>query len=292
LNWDESGEYVKNPTQFRGFFAGDGNRTYIPNQFFDDVIPREPLAVVKVVGSVIRFSIGFVNKWGLRRTYASLSYTHLQRYSKIRNRQNLGDAIRIALAANYVQAVDRGYFDPNGGVQSRTATYAVKWRTEATDAPVGMKNVPEARLSQHRFENRPGIGMKNAPADRFENRTGLQIKQTKKTLKQQMPVSFKEEGEAAGTVAVELLEGEGFDRLTAEKLAAKHDIDRIVRQIEWIDQRRVRRNRVGMLRLAIEQDWSKPMAEKLRRLNSEPPRAIPLAEERDKLADRFKVSSS
>ena len=62
LNWDESGEYVKDPAKFRGFFAGDGNRTYIPNQFFDHVVPTESLAVVKVVGAVIRFSIAFSNK--------------------------------------------------------------------------------------------------------------------------------------------------------------------------------------------------------------------------------------
>ena len=42
----------KDPTKFRGFFAGEGNRTYIPNQFFDVVIPNETLAVTKVVGSI------------------------------------------------------------------------------------------------------------------------------------------------------------------------------------------------------------------------------------------------
>jgi hypothetical protein len=77
LKWDERPEYVKDPRQFRGFFAGEGNRTYIPNQFFDVVVQREPLALVKVVGSVIRFSIGFQNKWGHRRQKVSLSYLRL-----------------------------------------------------------------------------------------------------------------------------------------------------------------------------------------------------------------------
>src|SRR5205085_9505720 len=62
LQWDEHGEYVKDTKHFRGFFAGEGNRTYIPNQFFDHLIPSESLAVVKVVGSIMRFSIGFQNK--------------------------------------------------------------------------------------------------------------------------------------------------------------------------------------------------------------------------------------
>ncbi len=74
LKWDERAEYSKDPDQFRGFFAGEGNRTYIPNQFFDEVVPNEPLAVLKVVGSIIRFSVGFQNKWGHRRRNVSLSY--------------------------------------------------------------------------------------------------------------------------------------------------------------------------------------------------------------------------
>jgi hypothetical protein len=293
LNWDESGEHIKDPARFRGFFAGDGNRTYIPNQFFDHLIPREPLAVVKVVGSVIRFSIGFVNKWGHRRTQVALSYTHIQRYSKIRNRQNLAAAMRAALAANYLQRVEEGYFDPNGGLRSRKATYAVKWRGEATDQPIGMKNVPAANASKNRSEIRTGIGMKNVPGDRFENSTGIEIKQINNTLKQQWAaVSFKEEREDAGTAAVGLLEGEGFDRLTALKIASKHGIERIVRQIEWIDQRRVRRNRVGMLRLAIEQDWSKPTVGKLGRPNSTSPQAAELSNARDRLTKHFNSFST
>jgi hypothetical protein len=47
LNWDEHSEYIKDPKEFKGFFAGEGNRTYIPNQFFDHVVIHEPLAVVE-----------------------------------------------------------------------------------------------------------------------------------------------------------------------------------------------------------------------------------------------------
>lgn len=64
LRWDARPGYVKDARQFRGFFAGEGNRTFIPNQFLDVLIPAGPVTVVKVVGSVIRFSIGFQNKWG------------------------------------------------------------------------------------------------------------------------------------------------------------------------------------------------------------------------------------
>ncbi len=127
LNWDERPGYVKDPRQFRGFFAGEGNRTYIPNQFFDIVIRKETLAVVKVVGSVIRFSIVFQNKWGHRLKKVALSYQHIQNYSRIANRNTLSAAIRHALESNYIRLVEPGQFDPNAGKTSKAAVYAIKW---------------------------------------------------------------------------------------------------------------------------------------------------------------------
>lgn len=53
LKWDEAPEYIKDSKAFRGFFAGEGHRTYIPNQFFDVVVPTRSLAVLKVVGSAL-----------------------------------------------------------------------------------------------------------------------------------------------------------------------------------------------------------------------------------------------
>jgi hypothetical protein len=269
LDWDERPEYIKDPKRFHGFFAGDGNRTYIPNQFFDHVVVREASAVVKVVGSVIRFSIGFVNKWGHRRLHVPLSYTDIQRYSKLRNRESLCEALHAALAANYLERVEAGYFDPKGGMQSRTAIYAVKWRSKATNDPIGMKNVPAKIQSENRFEIRTGIGMKNVPADRFEIRTSIQIKETNNNSKQQDAASFEKSADATIAAAVEALRAEGFDASTANRLAGKHPIERILRQLDWIDAREAKRNRLGMLRVAIEQDWTKPTDEKLRHRNRE-----------------------
>ena len=125
LRWDTGSEYVKNPKRFKGFFAGEGNRTYIPNQFFDCVIPKETLSVIKVVSSIIRFSIGFQNKYGFRRQHASLSYQHIQNYAKIGDRTTLSHAIRAAVETGYVVRVEDGYFDRNAGKDSKAqkATY-------------------------------------------------------------------------------------------------------------------------------------------------------------------------
>ena len=53
LRWSRHADYTKSPDSFDGFYAGEGHRTPIPNSFFDHVISKEPLAVVKVVGTVL-----------------------------------------------------------------------------------------------------------------------------------------------------------------------------------------------------------------------------------------------
>lgn len=245
LCWDEGHEYIKDANRFRGFFAGEGNRTYIPNQFFDHVVRHEPLAVIKVVGSVIRFSIGFQTKWGHRRQQVALSYQDIQRYSHLRDRKTLSQALSHALGSNYVERVADGYFDPNGGRLSKAAVYSIKWRNRATDSQIGRKTPPEKIEAENRSENTTGIGRKTLPADRSEKPTDIQIKDTNNNNK-------------GAAVAFEELKREGFDEAAAKAIAKKFPVERIVRQIEWIGRRKAKSNRLGLLRRAIEEDWSRP----------------------------------
>jgi hypothetical protein len=247
LKWDERGEYMKDPKQFRGFFAGEGNRTYIPNQFFDDLLPSESLAVLKVVGSVIRFSIGFANKWGHRRRYVSLSYQHIRNYTRMNDRTTLSAAIHHALDAQYIERVEEGVFDRDGGKRSRAAVYALKWLNPATGESIGMKTRPAENQLSGRYENPTGIGSKSRPDDRYENPTDIEIKQSNKTLKQQPVVA-----------TFERLRGEGFDAQAAQAISSRYPAERVQRQIRWIDRRNIKSNRLGMLRAAIEQDWAAP----------------------------------
>jgi hypothetical protein len=147
LKWHE-GEYTKDPKQFKGFYAGEGNRTYIPNQFFDVVIPNEPLTVIKVVGSIIRFSIGFQTKHGFRRQQIALSYRDIERYSKIGSPIDTRKAIKTALESNYIERVEEGYFDPNAGRESKAATYCLRWAKVSQESisyeETGSKNIAGA----------------------------------------------------------------------------------------------------------------------------------------------------
>jgi hypothetical protein len=256
LKWDERPEYIKDPRKFRGFFAGEGNRTYIPNQFFDVVIPKEKLAVVKVVGAVIRFSIGFQNKWGHRMQKVALSYQHIQNYSRIGNRNTISAAIQRALDSNYIRLVEPGKFDRNAGITSAAAVYAIKWLYGEADFMHSWKIVPEENDPEKRFEKRTGNGSKSVPAERFEKRTDLEITKTNKTLKQQ-------ELSPEAAASFEKLKEAGFDATAANSIARKYPFDRIDRQIQWIDQRKATKNRLGMLRKAIMEDWPAPSAGKL-----------------------------
>ena len=115
LRWDRSPHYVKHPDLFTGFYEGEGNRTDIPNQYFDVVVRTEPLSVIQVVGAIIRFSIGFQARRGARRQHALLSYADLRRYTKITSARVLASALRRAETAQYIVRVDRGFFDPDAG---------------------------------------------------------------------------------------------------------------------------------------------------------------------------------
>lgn len=247
LRWDDRPEYVKDPARFRGFFAGDGNRTYIPNQFFDHVVRHESLAVVKVVGSVIRFSIGFQNKWGHRRQHVALSYQHIQNYSRMRDRKTLSQAVKHALERNYIQRVEEGFFDPDGGKLSKAAVYALRWLKQATSPAIGRKSPPAETEGEYRSENPTGIGWKTPPVDRSENPTDIEITERNNNSKG-----------AEAAVSFEQLRKEGFDESAARAIASRYPFERVLRQIDWIDGRRVRRNRLGLLRRAIEEDWARP----------------------------------
>ncbi len=250
LKWDERPDYIKDPEKFRGFFAGEGNRTYIPNQFFDHVVIHESLGVTKVVGSVIRFSIGYQNKWGHRRQNVSLSYQHIRNYSRISDRTTLSRAIQHAMKSNYIERVEEGYFDTAAGKHSRAAVYAVRWLSKASDESIGKKTRPGMTDQLFRLENQTGIGKKTRPEDRLENQTDIEIKQLNKT--------FKQQSDPESAASFEKLKNAGFDDIAAKAIANRFSFDQIERQIILMAGRKFRSNRLGMLRKAIEQDWQAP----------------------------------
>ncbi|MDB5328776.1 MAG: hypothetical protein JWM57_4345, partial [Phycisphaerales bacterium] len=246
LRWDRSPHYVKHPDLFTGFYEGEGNRTDIPNQYFDVVVRTEPLSVIQVVGAIIRFSIGFQARRGARRQHALLSYADLRRYTKIKSARVLSSALRRAEAAQYIVRVDRGFFDPDAGRLSRAATYMLRW----ADHGGTPKSAPADRS-----EKVTGTAPKSESVDHTEKVSGIQMKPINNTSKQQpaAPVASlnNEEGFQKLRVA-------GFDVRAAADLSNRYPTGRIQRQIDWVQKRQASRNPLGLLRRAIEEDWSPP----------------------------------
>jgi hypothetical protein len=267
LMWHD-GEYTADPAKFLGFFEGTGHRTYIPHQFFTRLLPHEPLSVLKVVGAIIRFSIGFEVKRRFRRQQVALSYSAIQRYSRIASREDLASALKHALASNFIRQVEAGRFDPKAGSASRAGTYGLCWASEhGSGRESGSKSVPvlDQEVGQsgskavpgERFNNRTGNGSESVPAERSKIRTGIEIKPENITPQQQQPAAAAKSDKSSLPACRRLIEA-GFDELAAKRLASLRPLEVIERQIAWMAKRQPTRNPLGMLRRAIEEDWPAP----------------------------------
>lgn len=262
LRWDDRRSYQQQLDEFRGFYTGEGHRTPIPNAFFDRILSNESLAVSKVVGTVLRHTVGYQNQFGGRLDCAALSYSHIQRYANLKDRATLSGAIQHAIEVGYVKRIKEGCFSPH--VQARrAATYAVKWLHEAKNSAVSSKPQP---ISQGQFKNPTNNGSEAQPSDQFKSPTTRKT-QRKDTCKNKQMLT-RGEGSRKQTddevVAVKygdvvtILEKAGFDTKTATRLAGVSSYDEVSRQIEWLPLRGTARNSLGMLRKAIEERWEAP----------------------------------
>jgi len=240
LCWS-SAPYTTRLEDFRGFFEGEGNRTDIPNEFFDVLIPNEPLSVIKVVGAIIRHSIGFQAKHGRRRQQVALSYQQIENYARFGSRSDLAKALRVALEKNYIVRLESGVFS-HEAMERRRAVYAIRW----CDYLNGQKNEPAAERS----EIQTSISQISEPADRSENRTNIKTKPGNETgnslaadsdpLRKQL-LSF------------------GFTERTVVSLMREHSREDIQQQIAWLPDRAPARSPAGLLRRSIEQRWPAPI---------------------------------
>jgi len=264
LKWDD-GQYNMDPQSFRGFQEGPGHRTYVPNQFFNQLLPAQPLSVLKVVGAVMRFSIGFEARRGFRRQQATLSYSAIQRYTRIVSRQDMASALKHALASNFIERVEVGRFDREAGRESVAATYRLRWadNPDASHEQSKIRTGADQTLSVsspgsvlgRRSKIRTGGGSATVPVKQSKIRTGTEITVEKNHCKQQQAAAAIQDGERQAKLRC--LREAGFDSATCDRLAS-HPLDRIQRQIGWMECRTVTRNKLGMLRKAIEEDWPKP----------------------------------
>jgi hypothetical protein len=254
------GAYTDSPEDFRGFYypeaallpVTEGGRVLhrpkaarknIPNAFFDYLLPRERLSVIRVVGALLFYSIEW-GPGGERKRPVKRSITELCRLTRM-SRQHVHAAVAEAQARGYIVAVDKGCFDPASGQASRAATYAIRWSRHPEVVPLAT-----AELTPHL----PTL----APPNRSDKVNGISIKKELKTSKTTAADSGVIPDAPIAAAVVALLVQVGFDTPTADRLAQGHSPEVIQRQIDWLPLRRPTRNRLGLLRRAIEEDWPKP----------------------------------
>jgi len=187
LRWHDTPEYCKHPALFGGFFEREGNRTDIPNQYFDHILPTESLSVIKVVGSVIRSSIGFAARRGVRRQWASLSYSQIQHFTRLKSRKDLALALRTAIERRYIVRLEEGCFTPDKAEQ-RSAVYALCWADGWVGSPSGQVSRPENAVDT-RSEIETRTAPESSPDNRSEIHTTLKTKLLNETGKGSDPAS-------------------------------------------------------------------------------------------------------
>ena len=103
--------------------------------------------------------------------------------------------------------------------------------------------------------------------DHSEKLHDIKITENNTSSKEQQQSPTKEKGLSSAAVAEDanafsetkrLLLSQGFDENVADRLISLYSSDQIQRQCRWIDRRQATRNRLGLLRKAIEEDWQEP----------------------------------
>lgn len=282
LRWDVGETYQTSHTNFAGFYAGQGNRTPIPNSFFDIVVPNNSLAITKVVGAIIRNSIGYQNQFGHRRQSVALSYSALIKHTCLSDRSTLSSAIKESLKAGFISRVEDGVFDQDLRIQS-PAVYGIRWLSQEQNCLSGSKTRPGEIVDPKGFKNQTRGGSKTRPDERFKNQTSIEKKENN-TNKQQLVAAKDKEVHNKLVVA-------GFSSETATHLISDRGIEVVSRQLEWIDDRKPK-NLLAMLRKAIEQDWEAPerikAKEKRKDRHEKFARQVAQVEEVSREADRRK----
>lgn len=296
LLWDEASPYTDDPREFRGFYFPEAwitcetqtgkevrrakaSRKNIPNAFFDVVIPQEPLSVVRTVGALLFYSIQW-GKGGERKAPVSKSITELSVLTKL-SRHHTHEALSRALDVGYVERVAEGTFDPQAGLNSKAATYAIRWLPEAGVRTSEQPSQKHAELTATVQKGERGLetqrpkkvngetaqkGERERPkkvnGERPKKVNGIILKLDPKTLDPKTtaaePTPVTAVPVALAAAAVKKLESIGFDLKTAQTLAEKRSPDVISRQIGWLPLRNAMANPLGLLRRAIEDDWPEP----------------------------------
>lgn len=300
LCWDES-RYTDKLDEFRGFYiaptyldsAGQTRlaRKNIPNVFFDYLVCNESRGVIRVVGTLLWYSIDW-GKGGERRKPVKKSLRDLVELTQL-DKSNVVRALDEATEKAYIERVQPGVFDRTGKKLGSVTVYGINWTSEYTYTYDGLPL--EAAETTERSQNATRLELVNAPktqhgepartlpkcdtteggtrsqnatrnapktqhAERSQNATIGITKTTIPNTSISTAAAPSSETNAVvdQTIAKELLQTAGFSQAVADTLSLKFPLEVIKNQIGLLPQRAAARNPLGLLRRAIEENWPAP----------------------------------
>ena len=128
--------YTNNPDEFTGFYYKQSyigprgepwaSRKNIPNAFFDVVVKQEKLAVIRIVGCLLFYSIAW-GSGGERKVKVKKSYRELTQLTQI-NHSTVWRALEEAVAKGYIYRTVNGTFDTSAQNHNESSEYAITWR--------------------------------------------------------------------------------------------------------------------------------------------------------------------
>lgn len=168
LRWINS-HYTDDLAAFEGFFSqpsytdGAGQnrigRKNIPNIFFDYLIREENRALIRVVGTLLWYSIDW-GKGGERKTTVRKSLRELVELTQLA-KGSVVRALDEAIEKGYIERVEPGVFDLAGNQQGSVTVYGIKWTTDYTYTYDGL--AVSVGKTTERTQNETRVISLNAP---------------------------------------------------------------------------------------------------------------------------------
>lgn len=121
---------------FTGFESLQASHVYLFNQFFDVCLPNYSRGTVRIVASVLRQTLGWLDKEGNPiRQDVTVTYRDLTQKAGV-SRGAITQALQDAVAGNFLICTQRAN-ESAAGKSSQTAAYRLRWDTEGdyTAAP-------------------------------------------------------------------------------------------------------------------------------------------------------------
>lgn len=120
------GRFIPRQLILPGFPAADQNWTKTPDFYFDVVLRDATPTAFKVVGAIIRHTLGVRDKMGnAAEWWCGVSYALLQQRTGIRSRSSVAAAIWDARSNGWIKRRDAG----------QSFDYALRWFDEPVDFP-------------------------------------------------------------------------------------------------------------------------------------------------------------